>query len=102
MNLLRIWILRLAAAAALLFAASLLYNAYQDLAWTRLAIAEAGPSAYSGRVAEEILGQSAEKERNGTVEEGAGLVLAASALMMEALATALKRLASLKVEVPQT
>lgn len=64
MGLVRIWILRLTAVVALAFSASLLYDAYQDLTWTRLAIAEAGPSYY-GSVGDEILTKSAEKERNG-------------------------------------
>jgi hypothetical protein len=87
------WILRLAAVAAFAIGVYLLYDSYQDLSWGQRAIQEAGARAYSpGAVQNEILAESAEKNKSGAASEHAGLLLVASGLLMEGMASVLKKL----------
>jgi hypothetical protein len=93
MNATRVWILRLAAVASLLIGAYLLYDAYQDFSWTRQATAEAGQSIYEpGPRQDRFLSESAEKERNGAASEHAGFLLVAAALIMDGLASVVRKL----------
>jgi hypothetical protein len=93
MNLVRVWILRLAAVAAIAMGAYLLYDSYQDLSWGRRAIQEAGASAYTpGATQNEILAESAEKDRSGAASENTGLLLIAAGLLMDGITSVLKKL----------
>ena len=90
---LRIWVLRLGAIAAIAFGAYLLYDAYQDLSWGHRAIAEARSSAWTpGATQDRILTESADKDRSGAASEYAGLTLLAAAFIMEGLASVLGKL----------
>ena len=96
MNILRIWVLRLAAIAAIVIAVYLLYDASQDFSWGHRAIAEAGASAWRpGPIQDRILAESAERDKSGTESEYAGLTLLAAGFIMEGLSSVLGKLATL-------
>jgi hypothetical protein len=101
MNIVRVWILHLASMFAVVFGGSLLYNSYQDLTWYRWAVdADFGPLQPDGTRAHEIplsaLGriadESANKNREGRSELNAGSLLLSSGLLMDGLASVLRRL----------
>jgi hypothetical protein len=93
MNSVRIWLLRLAAIAAILFGVASLYDSYQDFSWGRLAIAETGGlSSISTTIVGEIATQSEIKNRDGRAAQNAGLLLIGVGLLLEAIAAALKKL----------
>lgn len=101
MNAARVWILRVACLAALALGAYLLYDSYQDLTWGRRAISEAGASAYSpGRIQDEILAESSEKNRSGAASENAGLLLIAAGLIMDGLAAVIGKLQKASSLIP--
>lgn len=93
MNTVRVWILRIASVVALAIGGYLLYDSYQDLTWTRRAIDEAGDRAYRpGPTQDRILEQSTQKTSSGTASENAGLLLIAAALIMDGLASVIRKL----------
>jgi len=93
MNSVRVWILRLAAVAAIAIGAYLLYDSYQDLSWGRRAIQEAGTSAYTpGYTQDRILSESAERAKSGAASENTGLLLVASGLLMDGIASIIRKL----------
>ena len=91
LNTVRAWILHLACIAALAMGGYSLYSAHQDLTWSQRAIAEAGAVAYTpGRIQNEILAESAEKNRTGIESEHTGMLLIAAGLIMDGLASIIK------------
>jgi hypothetical protein len=91
MNAVRVWILHLASIAAIVFGGSLLYDAYQDFAWIHLATAEAGPTL-SSRVIAELADEGSNRNRDGRAAEYAGTLLICAGLLMDGLASVLRRL----------
>src|SRR5947209_6316979 len=84
----RVWVLRLFAIAAILFGAYLLYDAYEELTWGRRALSEAGLAGYStGPLRDQILAGAAETAARGTAAKNTGLLLIAAGIIMEALAS---------------
>jgi hypothetical protein len=88
MNAVRVWILRLASIAAVLWGGSLLYTSYEDFAWRGLALAE---SHYNVSQFAEISDEAAKKEADGRAAMNAGLALVVAALLMDGLAALLKQ-----------
>jgi hypothetical protein len=100
MNAVRIWVLRIASIIALGIGAYLLYDSYQDLTWTRQAIEEAGAGAYrSGPTQDYILSQSTDKNRSGAASEHFGFLLIAAALIMDGIASVIKKLEKNPVQI---
>lgn len=91
LNTFRVWILHLACVAALAIGGYSLYDSYQDLTWGQRAIAEAGaPAWHPGRIQDEILAESTERDRSGRESEHTGMLLIAAGLIMDGLASLLK------------
>ena len=101
MNTARVWILRLAAIAVLIFSGFLLVDAYQGLTWYNTGMdADFGPLRSDGTRAHDvpldvrykIREEATIRERDGRSARNAGVLLICAALLMEGLASALKKL----------
>lgn len=89
----RAWILQIASVLCLAVGGYLVYDAYQDLTWGRRAIAEAGSAAWSpGYIQDRILAESAARDKSGAESRNTGLLLVASALIMDGIAATLRKL----------